>query len=280
MATTVQRLGVITNLVHGFIYFAPEAAEEYSAIGLTGRAQYFGSRAAPMGAVGPEMVVATFFNFWPGIVRDAIPAAWAMASPDAIQQARLRAAGRVLARACPDLDLADVEEATAIAASMVDGVGDEGKPLAAANRAVVLPDDRVVRLWQLVTTIREWRGDAHVAALCSAPVTAVEALVLHAATGQVTEAVLRSSRRWPDADWASGVDALQRRGLLEADGTFSDAGRLFRDDIEQRTDDASQPLVDAVGDASAQRLCDLLVPIRSGLLGAKVFPWLDAASDD
>ena len=50
---------------HGMIYFAPEAAEEYEALGIAGRDGYFASRAAPMGRVPAEVVIATFYNFNP-----------------------------------------------------------------------------------------------------------------------------------------------------------------------------------------------------------------------
>ena len=53
--------------LHGFIYFAPEALEELDRDRAQprGRRQYFPSRAAPMGAVPAEVVIATFFNFRP-----------------------------------------------------------------------------------------------------------------------------------------------------------------------------------------------------------------------
>ena len=41
--------------LHGMIYFVPEAAEAYAALGITGRDGYFASRAAPMGAVSASM---------------------------------------------------------------------------------------------------------------------------------------------------------------------------------------------------------------------------------
>lgn len=40
------RLGSMTNLVHGFIYFAPEASEEFDALGLPADHHYFASRGA------------------------------------------------------------------------------------------------------------------------------------------------------------------------------------------------------------------------------------------
>ena len=58
------------------IYFVPEAAEAYARLGITGTAGYFASRAAPMGAVSADVVIATFFNFNPELVRRAIPDAW------------------------------------------------------------------------------------------------------------------------------------------------------------------------------------------------------------
>ena len=59
---------------HGMIYFAPEATAAYEALGVMGFDGYFASRAAPMGAVPAEVVVATFFNFNPAVVHHAIPA--------------------------------------------------------------------------------------------------------------------------------------------------------------------------------------------------------------
>lgn len=264
-------LGATTNLVHGFIYFAPEAAEEYTALGLSGRQQYFASRAAALGPVPAEVVVATFFNFNPEIVHAAIPSAWSIADPSAIQDARMRAAAVVLRRSCPDVDPGHLDAATDLAGEMLAPLGDEGKPLAGANRSVVEPDDPWARLWQRITVLREWRGDVHVAALTAAPVDAVEALILHAATDQVPRAALVATRQWPDEAWQAGVERLQGRGLVDSDGRFTDEGRDFREQIEHRTDVACCRMVDAVGEGEARRLVDLLKPIRRGLLDGGAF---------
>ncbi len=70
--------------LHGFVYFVPEADEEYRAVGLHGdRTGYFASRAAALGPVTAEVVIATFFNFAPTLVRSCIPAAWEQAPPAA-----------------------------------------------------------------------------------------------------------------------------------------------------------------------------------------------------
>ena len=46
---------------HGLIYFVPEADQHYTALGLEpGMMGYFASRAAAMGPVPAEVVIATF----------------------------------------------------------------------------------------------------------------------------------------------------------------------------------------------------------------------------
>lgn len=274
MTTSLElapKLGGITNMVHGFIYFSPEAAEEYEALGLPADHQYFASRGACLGPVPAEVVVATFFNFNPAVVHAVIPEAWDIAEPAAIQRARMRAAGRVLARTCAGVADADRDAASAIAGRMIDGVGDEGRTLAAGNRAVPEPDDPWERLWQRITVLREWRGDTHVAALVAAPVDPVEALALHAATDEVPRSALVTTRRWSEEAWQAGVDNLVERGLLRPDERFTDEGRAFREEIERRTNVACVALVDAVGPEETRRLIDLLKPVRNGLLEGGAF---------
>lgn len=276
----VAKLGTVTNSTHGFIYFSQSAGAAYEELGLTGRQQYFASRGAAFGAVPAEVVIATFFNFNPEIVRETIPAAWDVADPAEIQTARMRAAGDQLA-ALDALSVAELTEAIDLAGRMVAGVTDEGRPLAGANRAVPEPDDPWQRLWQRLTIVREWRGDGHVAALATAPVTALEALVLHAATGQVPRAGLQATRQWNDEAWDAAVTALVGRGLVDADGSFTEDGRSFRHEIERRTNVAAAPLVDAIGVDDTRRLIDLLKPVQQRLIESGAFArLLGVQSDD
>ena len=267
-------LGAMTNLVHGFVYFAAEAFEEYASIGLSNQS-YFAPRAAPMGSVTAPVVAATFFNFSPDRVGTEIPAAWDLASPSAIQDARLRGVARVLNQRVGGVMTGDsVAEATAIADEMCANLDFSGKPLAAANDAVELPADPLAALWQLVTVIREWRGDVHVAALTVAGLTAVEALVLHGATGAVDPETLRTSWGWSETVWARTVADLANRGLVNADGTFTSDGHAFRSAIETQTNQACVTLVDAVGVDKTAALIGHLKPLRKGLLASGIFPWL------
>src|SRR5438067_1460069 len=57
--------------VHGIVYFAPDAGARYRAIGLPEHMHYFAPRAAAMGPVPAEVVIATFFNFHPALCPQA-----------------------------------------------------------------------------------------------------------------------------------------------------------------------------------------------------------------
>ena len=73
-APLARRLWARLEPIHAVTYFSLEAREALSAAGYKGFWMgYFAGRAAPMGAVGPEMVFATFYNFSLAHVRRAIP---------------------------------------------------------------------------------------------------------------------------------------------------------------------------------------------------------------
>src|SRR3954462_10981472 len=85
--------------LHNHLYFAPEQDEHLTAVGLRpGRMCYFAGRAAPMGAVGPGVVAATFYNFSPALVARHIPRAWTLAAPEQVVAARFDAARASLTR--------------------------------------------------------------------------------------------------------------------------------------------------------------------------------------
>src|SRR5947209_16725492 len=154
--------------IHGLIYFAPEAAERYTALGIEGRAGYFASRAAAMGPVSAEVVIATFFNFNPDLVRAAIPAAWHTTSTDKLIGARLDAADAALRRALGDaVGTPEMARAAALARTAADAACDqlEGRPLFAAHARLGWPGEPHLVLWHAQTLLREYRGDGHVAAL-------------------------------------------------------------------------------------------------------------------
>ena len=208
--------------VHGMIYFVPEANERYAALGLAGRSGYFASRAAPMGEVPAEVVIATFFNFNPTLVRNAMHGVWAITTPDAVVETRLAAADAALRRAfgslIDDPSLTQVAELAKRAALAACEAAD-GRPLFAGHASLPWPSDNAPHLvlWHAQSLLREYRGDGHIAALVAEGITGLEALVLHHATGELPIAALQGSRAWPDDAWSACVERLATRGYIHAD---------------------------------------------------------------
>jgi hypothetical protein len=234
-----------------------------------------------MGPVAAPLVVATFFNFNPALVAAAIPAAWDAASPVAVLAARYEAVDRSLRQAWgPGATGADVAEAAGLARRAAERAGSrpEGRPLFAAHASLPWPDEAHLVLWHAQTLLREYRGDAHVALLTVAGLDAVEALVVHAATGQVPAKVLRRSRGWTEGDWAAGTERVRDRGWLEPGPTLrlSPAGQHARQVVEDDTDALSVAPYEALGVDGCSRLRSLARPladavIDAGLLAAR-FP--------
>src|SRR5205807_804888 len=128
--------------IHCLIYFAPEAAERYAALGIEGRAGYFASRAAAMGPVGAEVVIATFFNFNPDLVRAAIPAAWQTTATDKVLGARLDAADAALRRVLGDaVGASEMARAANLARTAAEAACAQlaGRPLFAAHAQLDWP---------------------------------------------------------------------------------------------------------------------------------------------
>ena len=253
---------------HGMIYFVPEAEQEYVSAGLKpGRMGYFSSRSAAMGPVPGEVVVATFFNFNPDLVHSVIPAAWALASPEQILAARFRAADASLRRLLgDDIDSVELAEAAALARTATEGeLRPDGRPLYAGHASLPWPDDPHLVLWHAITLLREYRGDGHIAALVTDGVTGLQALVMHAASGDVPADVLRSTRAWSEGEWADAVTELGRRGWVTADGGFTDEGRAHRQEVEDRTDDLALAPWNALGPEGCDRLRSLVRPFSKAI---------------
>ena len=253
---------------HGLIYFAPEAAAAYDELGLAGRSQYFASRSAPMGAVAADVVIATFFNFHPALVRRSMAGVWDRVSPDAVLATRLASTDRVLRSALGDeVGSASVAEAAGLARAAAEACGPEaGRPLYAGHARLEWPDDDHLVLWHAITVLREFRGDGHIAALLIDGVGPCEALVMHGASGDVPSATLQSTRAWPDDEWAAAVEGLRARGWLAGDGSFTDEGRRHRQWVEDRTDELALAPWEALGEERSARLRELVRPLSKAIV--------------
>jgi hypothetical protein len=236
--STERALWQVIEPFHTITYFAPEAREATDALRLRGGWMgYFASRAAPLGPVPAEVVIAIFYNFHPNLVRRAIPDAWTYATPEAVLAARLDGVDRAIRRLLGDLvGTSLVEEAAALAKEAASACELAGRPLYAANAALPWPDESHLVLWTAATHIREHRADGHVVALMAAGVDPCEAHVTIAATGATTGEQLRRHRWWSEDDWSAAVARLQARGWLDREGLFTPEGRAGRAAVEAETD--------------------------------------------
>ena len=257
--------------IHGMIYFSPEAAAAYESLGLTGRMGYFASRAAPMGAVPAEVVIATFYNFRPQLVRDAIPEAWNRATPAAILEARVDSADRALRRSVPDaIGSSDLSEAATLARRAAEVACEhlDGRPLFAGHASLPWPDESHLVLWHAQSLLREFRGDGHIAALLAAGLSGVEAAITHVATGEVPGAVMLATRDWPADEWAAAIEGLQARGILEPGEELglTEVGRAQRQWIEDVTDAASVVAYEPLGEDGCAQLRALARPLSKAIV--------------
>ena len=262
--------------LHGMVYFAPEAAESYGRLGLEGQSGYFASRSAPMGAVSPGTVVATFFNFRPSLVRQAMDGVWDRVPPVDVLDARRRAAGAALRRMLgPAADSDDVGAAADLAAHAAVRAAErtEGRPLFAGHADLPWPDAPLERLWHAQSLLREFRGDGHIAQLLRHDLDGVEALVLHEATGELPAGLLRQTRGWTDAEWDAAAGRLRARGWLQPSDptgrpTLSEEGVAVRQDIEEATDRLSVFAYEAIGEEGCDALRALARPMSRTVVDA------------
>jgi hypothetical protein len=234
---------------------------------------YFGFRAAPMGPVPAGVVEATFFHFHPDRVRRAIPEAWSRARPEVMVEVRSTAAAVTLRR------LMSHDEAERIAAqslgllhSAIDAAPASGRPLFAANRDTPKPSDPVAALWHATTTLREHRGDGHLAILTSAGLDGCESLALFSACKGIDKELFFKLRGWSPEDWGAAVDRLKSQGLLGPLGAPTVKGHNAHVDIERRTDElAAEPYARLADDQVTELLAVLSDAQRRIVAGGEIF---------
>ncbi|MBO3751196.1 hypothetical protein J5X84_34415 [Streptosporangiaceae bacterium NEAU-GS5] len=271
-ARYARKFWAVLEPLHAVTYFMRECVAANKEVGLRGFWMgYFGSRGAPLGAVEPGVIEATFYGFHPARVRRAVPDAWGFAAPELILAARATAAAGALRRIAPDVEQV-AEAATPALTRVVEAADGAGRPLFAANRDLEWPADPVEALWQASTSLREHRGDGHVALLVAEGLGGLQANVLACAVGNVSPQLMQDARGWSREEWAAAEAELADRGLLDDQGQATDAGRALRRGIEKRTDALAAPPYRVVEDPEA--LYQLLKPVALavGQSGEMPFP--------
>jgi hypothetical protein len=301
--------------VHVVTYFAPEARQAFEAAGLRGFWRgYFAGRSAPLGAVDAPVIIAAFCSFAPAFVRRALPAVWELITP--AEALRVRQAGAVAAiravagagiradsdgAAGPDGPAgadgpagsagAALGAAADLLAAAACDLDPTGRPLAAPNAALPVPDEPAARLWHAATVLREHRGDGHVAALVAAGIDGCEALVLRAAVDQaaaaggpavsqaagphgpaVGRAQFQAVRGWTDLDWDAAAGRLRDRGWLDAGLAATAAGMAVHRAVEEATDLAAARPWARLGPERTAELAAALTPVARECARLLPFP--------
>ncbi len=196
-------------------------------------------------------MTATFYNFHPAMVAKAVPGCWDTVAPLTLCRVRAIAAAEALSEACGVAARSDLLAVVPLLRRAVAACDVDGRVLASANRALwpaistALGTGGLAEAWQACTTLREHRGDGHVAALVAHGIGGIEAHLLASGTKGVPPEVLRDNRGWKEDEWDEATARLDSRGLLHADGRATDAGRTLHAAIEEETDDlAASPYAD------------------------------------
>jgi hypothetical protein len=243
-----RRMWRLVEPVHALIYFAPGSLRATADLGPSFWSRYVAQRAAPLGSVPSAVITAAFGGFAPDRIADALEGV--TVTPGVALERRLRgidAAFREL-EGLPDAGW--MQEAADLAWEASRACEDAGRVLGAANRALPRPADPHLALWQATTTLREHRGDGHLAALTVHGVSAVGSHVLKVLAGESPERDLRLGRRLPDDGW----EAERARWSPQEAADLHAA-------VEDATDRAAATPWAALGPERTERLAELLMPI-------------------
>lgn len=252
---SVRQLGALVESIHAVVYFAPEPQAGYAALGLRGYWRgYFASRAAPLGAAGPELVTAVFGGFAPAMVARAVPDVWTVTSPQEVQAARLQGATAALRRLLPADHLPAVRAAVELTGRCTRTLPLPGRPMAAAQIGLPRPADPLAALWHDCTVLREHRGDGHLTAVAVAGLQWPDP---HLLQGRRVDVRQQEYRGWDDAAWQAAATRVQGRDLRE---------------VEAMTDRLAAPAYEALADAELTELIGALAPLARAASGQIPYP--------
>ncbi len=263
-----RRLFELTEPISLVNFFSDEPNEAMAALGFRNYWDgYFAGRAAPLGRVPAEVVHAAFYNFADGEVARHIPKVWETTTPETAHAARQQGCVAALRRILGELvETPELERAAELLAQASTGAATEGRVMYAGLRALPMPDEPVARLWHAANMLREHRGDGHIVALLSEGVGGTEAHVLSALDMDIYPAEsFGRIHHLPKARLAEVMDGLRARGLLDAEGRLTEAGRATKNRVESLTDALAEAPYQAMEPAEIEELVTVLEPISARL---------------
>lgn len=188
-------------------YFTPETLARGKELGLDGFRFYFLGRGGVLGDVEAKVVTSAFGYFNASLVQRIWDSAKATMAP--------RDAGRAYLDCCRQFgqsrfaDVADLDAFCDAAETVNDAVGPAGLALYAGLSAEPLPEDLPGRAMQLVASLREFRGSAHLLAVLASGLMPVNAHHIHRPD-------MMEMFGWDEAT-LPGITEDDRHGLAAAD---------------------------------------------------------------
>lgn len=252
-------------------FFSDEPNEAMAELGFTTYWDgYFAGRSAPLGRVPAEVVDAAFYSFGPGEVARHVPKVWETTTPEAAHAARERGCVAALRRILGDLvGTPELARAAGLLAQAAVSAPVEGRVMYAGLRSLPVPDEPVARLWFAANMLREHRGDGHVVALVAEQVGGTEAHVLGALDAGIHPAEsFGRIHHLPPAYLAAVMAGLRGRGLVDASGHLTEAGRATKARIEALTDALAEAPYAGLTATELDELVALLEPISARLRAA------------
>lgn len=277
-----RELWQLLEPLHAVQYFAPEPIAALRQAGFRGFWMgYFAGRAAPLGRASAQLVHALFYNFDVGHVAESLPDAWTFGSPQDALSARAAGSVATLRRLLVGVVPPEaIDRAASLASAAAGAAPTAGRPLFAANLALPAAEGGLELLWQAATLLREHRGDGHVAVLTASGIDGRAAHVLQALASDIPSSVYERSRRIGAQDWSDALDDLRERGLVDAAGALSEAGRAARKDVEERTDVLAATAFEVLDDRDVEELRSLLRPLARAVVAAGDIPRKNAIGLD
>ena len=224
-------------------------------------------------------MAAAFYNFHPAMVAKAVPGCWDDVAPGPLCRVRAIAAGEALSEICSTGARSELVAALPLLRRAVGGCDVGGRVIAAPNRSLwptistALGGGGLAEAWQACTTLREHRGDGHVAALVAHGVGAIEAHLLASGTKGIPAEVLRDNRGWDEERWDEATSKLATRGLLHADGRATDIGRTLHAAVEAQTDQLAASPYAGLSDSAVADLYGALSACAREIVVSGVLPF-------
>ena len=274
LRSVARRVRDLVEPLAANVYFAPEAAAAYEAVGVEGFGPgYFASRGGCLGDVPGEVVAAAFGVFKPALVKECVDAAHRRAGAGAMVAAREQGAVASLTRilGADDGAMTGVPRATELlqraAAAAPPG---EGRALYSGLTALGYPGTPIGDLWRACDLVREHRGDSHIIAWVGHGLDPIQANITTELWWRLPLRSYVRTRGWSEDEIDGAIERLRERGLMEGE-SFTADGEALRGEVELCTDRQERPIVEALGD-NAEELLRLLTPMADAVIAAKGYP--------